>query len=126
MELKQIIHRDIKPANLLINKDAIIKLCDFGISRSFTQMNAYFNNLNDEQFCFLSPLLHTEYYMPPTIKGNIQDDMWSLGITLIEIILGRNPFHSWTSNQRYNQIIIWQPSFPQFISNQMKQIILNL
>ena len=126
MELKQIIHRDIKPANLLINKDAIIKLCDFGISRSFTQMNAYFNSLNDEQFSFLSPLLHTEYYMPPTIKGNIQDDMWSLGITLIEIILGRNPFHSWTSNQRYNQIIIWQPSFPQFISNQMKQIILNL
>jgi serine/threonine protein kinase len=135
METKEIIHRDIKPANLLINKDGYVKLCDFGISRSFAQMDLYFNNLNDVQYCQLSPLLHTENYMPPTIKGGIQDDMWSLGITLLEVVSGQNPFaregedaiHPHPRTLTHTLALMrWEPSIPEIICNNMQQLILHL
>ena len=31
-----VIHRDIKPANILVNEDCTIKLCDFGLARSYS------------------------------------------------------------------------------------------
>jgi serine/threonine protein kinase len=126
MERKEIIHRDIKPANLLINKNAVIKLCDFGISRSFARLNLYFNDLDDTDYCALSPLLHTENYMPPRIKGVIQDDMWSLGITLLEVISGRNPFADWNSRGRYFPLMDWKPVIPVIKSHDMQQLILHL
>jgi serine/threonine protein kinase len=126
MERKEIIHRDIKPANLLINKDAYVKLCDFGISRSFAQMDLYCNNLNDAEYYQLSPLLHTENYMPPSIKGNIQDDMWSLGITLLEVVSGQNPFASWKSGGRLFKLRSWEPCIPEIICNNTQQLILHL
>ena len=126
MQRKEILHRDIKPANLLINKESSVKLCDFGISRSFSRMDLYFNNLTDDDFCALSPLLNTENYMPLTIRGKIQDDMWALGITLIEIVTGTNPFVLWKPNQRFAQLLKWEPSIPPIISTEMQQLIRHL
>lgn len=126
MARKEIIHRDIKPANLLINKNAFVKLCDFGISRSFARLSLYFNDLNDTDYCVLSPLLHTENYMPPGIKGVIQDDMWSLGITLLEVVSGNNPFTNWKSGGRVFALWNWEPCVPEIISADMQQLILHL
>lgn len=126
MERKEILHRDIKPANLLINRESYVKLCDFGISRSFFRMNLYSNNVNDDQYCALSPLLHTQNYMPPKIQGKIQDDMWSFGITLIELVTGQNPFYDWKTDGRFSRLLQWQPFIPEMISNDMQQLILRL
>ncbi len=126
MARKEIIHRDIKPANLLINKNAFVKLCDFGISRSFTRLNLYFNDLNDTDYSVLSPLLHTENYMPVRIKGVIQDDMWSFGITLLEVVSGSNPFGDWKSGGRFSALMSWKPCIPAIISDDMQQLILRL
>jgi serine/threonine protein kinase len=115
LEIKQIVHRDIKPANMLINKNAVVKLCDFGISRTFSE-----RKVEEDR------ILGTANYMPLTLTHTIQDDMWALGISLLEIINGKNPFHDWNSYGQAFGILRWTPSVPTTISVDMHELILQL
>ncbi|KAF9517261.1 hypothetical protein BS47DRAFT_1291331 [Hydnum rufescens UP504] len=79
----RIIHRDIKPSNILINSRGHIKICDFGVSGELI------NSIADT-------FVGTSTYMSPErIQGaqyTVKSDVWSLGISLIELALGRFPF----------------------------------
>lgn len=82
----KIIHRDIKPSNILINSQSQIKLCDFGVSKSLI------NNSIANTF------IGTSMYMSPErIQGKFyssKSDVWSLGLTLIELITGTFPLRN--------------------------------
>ncbi|NIL93428.1 MAG: protein kinase [Woeseiaceae bacterium] len=83
-----VIHRDIKPANLLYNpKEGSLKITDFGVAR-----------LTDGNATKTGIVLGTPMYMSPE-QLNADDltghsDLFSLGVTLYELLAGEVPFHA--------------------------------
>ncbi len=84
-EVHRIMHRDIKPSNVLVNSRGDIKLCDFGVSGELVNSVA-------------NTFVGTSTYMAPErIQGaaySIKSDVWSVGLTLMELAIGKFPFDS--------------------------------
>lgn len=80
----RIMHRDIKPSNVLVNSKGSIKLCDFGVSSELE------NSVADT-------FVGTGTYMAPErIQGSaytVKSDVWSVGLTLMEVAIGKFPFN---------------------------------
>ena len=85
MRERSIVHRDLKLANILVSKDFVIKLADFGFARF--QENS---NFLLESFC------GTPITMAPEIlkKQNYNEkcDIWSLGVIIYKMLVGKYPF----------------------------------
>jgi len=81
-----VVHRYIKPANIMITPSGVVKLMDFGIAR----MQA------DRPLTRTGTTVGSLFYMSPEqINGGLPDlrsDLYSLGVTLYEMVTGRRPF----------------------------------
>ena len=80
-----IIHRDIKPQNIIISKDGKVKVTDFGIARATTST----------QTISTSVMGSVHYTSPEQARGGVVDersDIYSIGITLYEMVTGHVPF----------------------------------
>ncbi|WP_288174659.1 Stk1 family PASTA domain-containing Ser/Thr kinase [Sporofaciens musculi] len=79
-----IIHRDIKPQNIIISKDGKVKVTDFGIAKATTSNTVSSNAMGS-----------VHYTSPEQARGGFSDqrsDIYSVGITLYEMVTGQVPF----------------------------------
>lgn len=83
----KVIHRDIKASNILITKEGVIKLADFGVASQID---------SESQLRF--SVVGTPYWMAPEsieISGcSSASDIWSLGSTMIELLTGNPPYYT--------------------------------
>jgi mitogen-activated protein kinase kinase len=112
----RIMHRDIKPSNVLVNSHGQIKLCDFGVSSELV------NSVADT-------FVGTGTYMAPErIQGSpytVKSDVWSVGLTLMELAIGKFPFSVGGENEEDGADDDDEaPGAPQGILDLLQQIVL--
>ena len=100
-----IVHRDLKPSNVLINSDACIKVCDFGLARSVMSLTGKDIIMTDYvatrwyrgKDIIMTDYVATRWYRAPEVllgstKYNSQADMWSVGCIFGELLNGKPMF----------------------------------
>ena len=106
-----IVHRDIKPENVMIRKDGLVKVLDFGLAK--------LTEADDRPIDASAPLSHINtspglvmgtvaYMSPEQARGQSVDartDLWSLGVVLHEMLTGRSPFEGESVTELISSII---------------------
>lgn len=115
-----IIHRDVKPQNIIISTDGKVKVTDFGIARAASSNTISSNVMGS-----------VHYSSPEQVRGGYSDeksDIYSLGITLYEMVTGKVPFDGETTvaiaiKHLQDEMVIPSAYTPE-IPHSLEQIIL--
>ncbi|APR86951.1 Serine/threonine-protein kinase pkn3 [Minicystis rosea] len=103
-----VVHRDIKPANLFLARGAagrvVLKVLDFGVSKL-----AGDGALTGDLAALGSPLYMSPEQMNASKDVDARCDVWALGVTLFELLVGRTPFHADTIHVVVAQVGLKDP-----------------
>lgn len=128
-----IIHRNIKPENIFITdnikKGEVIKILDFGIANFLAERS---------QLAFTESLINNlPYCSPESMEGHklldVQSDIYSLGIIMYEMLIGKHPFYiknrtfeNWYEAHHSQKPVHFQEIIPQFqIPQTLQQLIMS-
>ena len=117
---KKLIHRDIKGANILLSEDGYAKLGDFGVGTKLLLKENYRSSIKGSPYWMSPQVIQKENYDSKT-------DIWSLGITCIELTQGEPPFSDLNPNEVMdfigNKKFIFDDFFQKKKSNYSKEFI---
>ncbi|XP_076824919.1 cGMP-dependent protein kinase 1-like isoform X2 [Clavelina lepadiformis] len=88
LHAKHIVYRDLKPENIVIDKNGYCKLTDFGFAKQLSAKSTF----RTYTYCGTA-----EYMAPETIMYSghtVSVDLWSLGVFIFEIVVGKAPFRN--------------------------------
>jgi len=80
-----VVHRDVKPANIMVTKEGVVKVVDFGIAR-LTDMSMTQPNMMIGSRAYMSPQLYKGE------RADARSDIWAVGVSLYELLAYRRPF----------------------------------
>jgi eukaryotic-like serine/threonine-protein kinase len=107
-----VVHRDVKPENVLVDKNGVVKITDFGLAL----------DEDAERITRTGVLLGTPSYMPPEMflgRGREQGpagDVWSLGVMLYKALSGRLPFEGASMGELSAQVTTHDPPPPSTLN----------
>lgn len=108
--LQGFVHRDLKPANILLNREGVPKISDFGLAKRF---------MDDSSQTRTGDLLGTPAYMSPEQTVGDNDtigpatDVYALGVIMYEMLTGRPPFRGINSLETLQLIRKVEPVSPR-------------
>ena len=116
-----VVHRDVKPSNILINREGLAKLTDFGISMGVHQ----------RPLTAAGMVMGTAQYLPPEqAMGNMATpagDLYALGIIGYEALVGRRPFTGSTQvDIAFAHVNEPVPPMPEVVPPEVREIIMEL
>ena len=115
-----IVHRDLKPANVVIRRDGVVKILDFGLAKAFETESSGSGAPEDaptetRDATEMGVLLGTPPYMSPEqTRGEAADrrsDIWAFGCVLFEALAGRAPFRGETTRDTFARILTSEPDW---------------
>jgi serine/threonine-protein kinase len=104
-----VVHRDVKPANVMVTKEGVVKVVDFGIAR-LTDMSMTQPNMMIGSRAYMSPQLYKGE------RADARSDIWAIGVTLYELLAYRRPFTGDSEAELMFHIIYEKPEDLQSLS----------
>ncbi|CAN5577217.1 hypothetical protein BH10ACI1_BH10ACI1_33540 [soil metagenome] len=120
-----IVHRDIKPENIMIRRDRIVKVLDFGLAKTIRKVDADKSTLVQTK---QGMVMGTVAYMSPEqTRGkeiDARSDLWSFGVVLYEMIAGKTPFDGETASDVIAAILKTNPEqLPAETPEELQRIV---
>ena len=113
-----IVHRDLKPENLLLTKEHLLKIIDFGLSNYFRE---------NETDLLSTPCGSPCYASPEMVAGKKYDgtkiDIWATGIILFAMLCGYLPFEDKINDILFDKILECKIEFPEYLSEEAIDLI---